>query len=132
MCIPSLIFHPLRKLGLAMQLKDIIYQKERSLLTAKNRASSTFIKDHLTEDFTEFASSGVIHSLADVIQWLQNSESFVFEISSFDIQLLSDSVVLATYIFKVKDSLSRRSSIWVLQDNVWKMKFHQGTRIPAL
>ena len=68
-----------------------------------------------------------IHRLDDVIRWLKNEEAFHYEISNFDINPLSDTVILATYQIVVNKSKSLRSSIWVLEDRDWKVKFHQGT-----
>lgn len=110
-----------------VELKETIYQKETSLLSSKNRSSADFIKANLAHDFKEFGSSGNIHRLDDVIRWLKNEEAFHYEISNFDINPLSDTVILATYQIVVNKSKSLRSSIWVLEDRDWKVKFHQGT-----
>lgn len=111
-----------------MSLREIIYQKEVALLSNENRSSSKFIENTLTPDFKEFGSSGNIHRLDDVIKWLKNENAFQFEISNFEIESLSDHTVLATYKIQINNSFSLRSSIWILSDNNWKMKFHQGTR----
>lgn len=112
-----------------MNFEQIIYQKENALLVSENRTSSNFISEHLTADFREFGSSGNIHELDDVISWLKSESDFEFEIINFKVEALSDDIALATYYILMNGSKSLRSSIWILENNIWKMKFHQGTTV---
>ena len=108
-------------------LKKIILDKEKSLLDHKTRSSVEYLKAILADDFFEFGSSGKKHTKDDVMLWLVKEAPFMYEISEFNIQPLTDKVVLATYQIQLNHSHSLRSSLWVLQDNCWQLKFHQGT-----
>ena len=70
------------------------------------------------------------HSKDDVIEWLVTESPFSYEVSEFETDKLSETVVLATYKINMKNSLSMRSSIWVMKDDRWQLRFHQGTACP--
>ncbi len=109
-------------------LKELILEKEHSLLNHEARCSLSHIAATLCDEFVEFGSSGRVHMREDVLKWLQKEPPFDYEISNFNLEQLSRTVVLATYAFVSNGSRSWRSSIWVLRDNQWQMRFHQGTR----
>jgi hypothetical protein len=110
-------------------LKDHIRQLEESLLNPEVRSSRAQLKKILADDFFEFGSSGkVLYKEEDISD---NGIGIVkMKLSDFEIHPLSDDIVLATYrIFnEISDQLSLRSSIWKLNEGVWKMVFHQGTK----
>lgn len=108
-------------------LKNIILDKEKSLLEHKTRSSEAYLQTILADDFFEFGSSGKKHTKEDVLAWLVNEKPFTFKISDFNIQKLATTVVLATYQIQLNNSYSLRSSLWVLQGDHWQLKFHQGT-----
>ncbi|MDM5220809.1 DUF4440 domain-containing protein [Peribacillus sp. NJ11] len=110
-------------------LKDHIKQLEENLLNPEIRSSRTQLKKLLADDFFEFRSSGKVlykdEDIADVGIGIVK-----MELSHFEIRLLSDGIVLATYrIFnEISNQHSLRSSIWKLNEGVWKLVFHQGTK----
>ncbi|UYZ24056.1 DUF4440 domain-containing protein [Mesobacillus jeotgali] len=111
-----------------MDLKKHIKQLEEKLLTAEVRSSKTELKKLLADKFFEFGSSGRV---------LYKDEDFEggigmikVTLSDFDIHPLSENIVLATYRTFNEDTKQHalRSSIWKLDEGVWKMVFHQGTK----
>jgi hypothetical protein len=57
------------------------------------------------------------------------SEDKKFDIMQFQLDKLSENVILAHYISHDKDdnSYALRTSIWKKEDKEWKLYFHQGT-----
>ncbi|MCM3575329.1 DUF4440 domain-containing protein [Mesobacillus subterraneus] len=111
-----------------MNLKKHIKQLEKKLLTTEVRSSKTELKKLLADEFFEFGSSGKV---------LYKDEDFdggigliKVTLSDFDIHPLSENIVLATYQTFNEDTKQHalRSSIWKLNEGVWKMVFHQGTK----
>tara|TARA_Y100000588_G_C14069674_1_gene845235 strand:- start:52 stop:921 length:870 start_codon:yes stop_codon:yes gene_type:complete len=116
------------KIG-AFQLERLIFKKEDSLLNRQTRGSAHHLSNTLADDFMEFGSSGKIHLKDDVINWLSQEISFDYEIMDFKVQILSENTVLSTYRIRLNNRFSLRSSVWVLKDLGWQLKFHQGTTI---
>lgn len=111
-----------------MELKEHIKKLEEKLLTAEVRSSKTELKKLLADEFFEFGSSGRV---------LYKDEDFEggigiikITLSDFDLHPLSDHIVLATYrtFNEETNQHALRSSIWKLNEGVWKMVFHQGTK----
>lgn len=111
-----------------MDLKEHIKQLEEKLLTQEVRSSKTELKKLLADEFFEFGSSGRV---------LYKDEDFEggiaiikVTLSDFDIHPLSENIVLATYrtFNEQTNQHALRSSIWKLNEGVWKMVFHQGTK----
>ncbi|CAM4049361.1 DUF4440 domain-containing protein [Mesobacillus zeae] len=110
-------------------LKDHIKQLEENLLNPEIRSSRTQLKKLLADDFFEFGSSGkVLYKDEDIAD--DGIGIVKMKLSHFEIHLLSDDIVLATYrIFnEISNQHSLRSSIWKLNEGVWKLVFHQGTK----
>jgi hypothetical protein len=82
----------------------------------------------LANDFFEFGSSGkVLYKDDDIAD--DGIGIVKMKLSDFEIRPLSDDIVLATYLIlnEISNQHSIRSSIWKLNEGVWKMVFHQGT-----
>jgi len=110
-------------------LEDHILQLEEKLLNPKVRSSRVELKKLLADDFFEFGSSGrVLYKDEDIADG--GIGIVKMTLSDFEIHPLSDDIVLATYrIFnEITNQHSLRSSIWKLNEGVWKMVFHQGTK----
>jgi hypothetical protein len=110
-------------------LEDHIRQLEEKLLIPKVRSSRVELKKLLADDFFEFGSSGrVLYKDEDIAD--DGIGIVKMTLSDFEIHPLTDDIVLATYrIFnEITNQHSLRSSIWKLNEGVWKMVFHQGTK----
>jgi len=122
-------------------MKDVlakeIYNLEMQLLKPEVRTSSEKVADLLSDDFIEFCSSGYIyrHKPNDAIDQCMDTSLYKWDISDFSIKMLSEDIILATYILDkdngslAKSNRSLRSSIWKRFGGHWKMIFHQGTLI---
>jgi hypothetical protein len=112
-----------------MELKEHLRQLEKNLLTPEVRSSRVELKKLLADDFFEIGSSGRILYKDEVIA--EDGIGIVkMKLSDFEIHPISNDIVLATYrIFnEMNNQHSLRSSIWKLNEGVWKMVFHQGTK----
>lgn len=116
-------------------LKEHIFELEKSLLQPEVRLSADKVAELLSDDFTEYCSSGKIYNYkkGDVIDSKDNSSVQVWEIKDFSIDILAGNINLAKYKAIKHDKLedkkicSLRSSIWKYVKGSWKMVFHQGT-----
>ncbi len=115
------------------KLYQTILKKEKMLLDGGVRASAEQIQTLLTHDFHEHCSSGIRYKyqIGDVFSH-PNDIQEPYAITNFQIEILNDTSILATYTLTqlTQNQPSRvtlRSSIWVHQNNHWKIKFHQGT-----
>lgn len=112
---------------------DLI-ELERELLRGETRADRAALERMLAPDFVEFGSSGLVYSRREVIDVLLSDPrlSEPLRIDAVVKRALSPNVVLLTYV-AIGETTGRRvnrSSIWVRDDESWRMAFHQGT--PAL
>lgn len=116
-------------------LKKHILQLEKDLLKSNIRKSPEKIGEILAEDFTEYTSTGKVYhySIGDVFQQPDDETEFYWSIVDFNIFLLSENCILATYkVIKNNEPVesekySLRSSIWKNYEGKWKIFFHQGT-----
>jgi hypothetical protein len=114
-------------------LKEHLHQLEIKLLKPEIRTSPEELSKLLADEFFEFGSSGNVWYKKDGIG--EEGIGIVeVTLSNFEIHLLSDDIVLATYrIFnKINLQYTLRSSIWKLIDGNWNLFFHQGTKTNSL
>lgn len=110
-------------------LKDHIRQLEENLLNPEVRSSRVELNKLLADDFFEFGSSGkVLYKGEDIADG--GIGIVKMRLSDFEIHPFSDDIVLATYRIynEISNQHSLRSSIWKINEGVWKMVFHQGTK----
>lgn len=114
-------------------LKETIYELEKSLMTPETRRDAQGIKTLMSEDFFEFCSSGKVYRYksGDVFDCGQESE-YKYEVEDFDIDEIIGGCLLATYKAIRTDregekARTLRSSLWRKEKGKWKMIFHQGT-----
>ncbi|MEH2464538.1 nuclear transport factor 2 family protein [Nostoc sp.] len=117
--------------------ESLLCEFEERLLQSDVRKSAKDIMDLLAEEFIEFGSSGRVFDKQQIINSLQNEliESLTHRaITEFKTLVLTTGVVLVTYrivrhISGEQPVHSLRSSIWKLNNDRWKMIFHQGTLV---
>lgn len=100
---------------------------EKFHLDAKNRKSGDYIKV-LHPNFKEFGQSGRVFTLKDFLG--QSLDENDYEINLFETQELSETSRLCTYtlVNKTNNSMTLRSSVWIMFNGDWKLLFHQGTK----
>jgi ribonuclease HI len=80
----------------------------------------------LHEAFHETGASGRVWTRDEVLADLAAAEPTDVTIEGFEIELLADGVVLATYTTGGSRP-ARRASVWMLDAGRWRLRFHQGT-----
>ncbi|MCM3721201.1 DUF4440 domain-containing protein [Solibacillus isronensis] len=112
-------------------LERHLFQLENKLLLPEIRTSKEELTNLLSDNFFEFGSSGKVLYKDEEIS-AATLGIVKMTMSDFEIHLMSDEIVLATYRIynELNNQHSLRSSIWKLVNGQWKMHFHQGTKIP--
>ena len=92
----------------------------------------------LADDFQEFGSSGRTWSRAQIVEVLASEDFHKPAMEDFKCDLIGEGVALVTYRTvgansesgpdQGRKSASLRSSIWVMEGEVWRVRFHQGTK----
>jgi hypothetical protein len=107
---------------------------EASLLDPAVRRDGQRVAEQLADDFAEIGASGRLWTREAILDLLATEDFAPPSIEDFSCRQLAEGVVLATYRTVRTDPVTQeciptlRSSIWTIEDGVWKMRFHQGTR----
>lgn len=108
-----------------------LLEKEGALLDPEIRHSSGALQQLLHPEFIEFGSSGRVYNRQMMIEMMTQEVPAQVVIRDFVVSALSDDTALITYrSIGQSGQEARRSSIWVNVDGQWRIRFHQGTRIP--
>ena len=111
-------------------MKDIILQYEKDFFNLEFCSNRINLEQRFSKGFIEYGKSGYIYDRESTITALMNlSEDKQIEITQFELTSLNESVLLANYISNDKNDNSYvlRTSVWKIEDNTWKLFFHQGT-----
>jgi hypothetical protein len=107
-----------------------LFELETSLHKREVRNSPAAVAALLSDEFTEFGSSGRVYDKSAIIELLRTDaapdQKIVVE--NFVVRELSPNVALVTYLSSKR---TLRSSIWRLSDSRCQMVFHQGTKISS-
>lgn len=104
-------------------LLEQIRELEEQLLTPAVRASPEALDALVSDQFSEFGSSGRTYTKPDVIAQMLATPNVTLSVTNFQVLALTADVALATY----RTSGSLRSSIWRREGEDWRIVFHQGT-----
>lgn len=105
---------------------------EESMWDPKIRFNKEYMEDALAIDFFEFGCSGRVYNRAEIIDIEPREFHATLPLKKFKIHSIAENVIQTTYISEVEyDNLQicNRSSIWVKNDDGWKLRFHQGTPV---
>ena len=115
-----------------MEHKQRLRELEESLLKAAVRGQPALVRAFLAEEFREFGASGKVYARDQILEALRTEEPATLSLSEFAAAPLSSTIYLVTYRSRreandgsVREAL--RSSIWRLDEDEWRMIFHQGT-----
>ena len=98
---------------------------EMLLLDLNVRNSPTRLADLLCDDFIEIGQSGTIYNKMDIINTLSEDPHTDAQFSNFDIQALSENLILAKYTSTNVGNV-QRTSLWERRDSVWRMLYHEA------
>lgn len=107
-----------------------LHASEMEMLDPSVRADPVRVRELLHDDFIEFGSTGRVYNKEILIEMLRSEQPSTVSIRDFTVRQLASDTALVTYrSVGQAGQEARRSSVWVRQDGVWRMVFHQGTRI---
>lgn len=110
-------------------MNDEIFSFEQCLIDPTKTPSGVQREALIHPMFIEFGQSGKTHHYDDVIAYLSQQKKTECCIEDFDMALLAETVVLATYRFITLNSITKRSSIWQKDERQWQLRFHQATLV---
>jgi hypothetical protein len=113
----------------------VLVELEIALHQHEVRTDKAQIARLLHREFSEVGESGRTYDFQTIWDSVLNTESSETVIHSQDFECveLSSEVMLLLYKSATLDAqgyyshFAKRSSIWVLNDGQWQMKYHQGT-----
>jgi len=115
--------------GLLAELRN----RERELHEVETRRNRRRMERLLHPDFVEFGRSGIRYSRVDVLKEFGPERAHpAIHSEDFHLVMLADGVALLTYASAHLDATRNthrhtlRSSIWLLTDLGWQMRFHPG------
>ncbi|EDO0827499.1 hypothetical protein FVB53_02305 [Listeria monocytogenes] len=114
-----------------MELTKENFQKLDEIhLSLENRHSMSEIIDILSESYIEITQSGVVKDYAYYKSLTTLGDSSL-KIMEYDIKVLDETKVLSYYKLKnlSGNNYTMRSNIWIIENDSWKLTFHQGTKI---
>ncbi len=104
---------------------------EESLWREETRFDRPYMEQVMADDFVEYGRSGQIYDRSSVLAVSCSPIEVVMPLPDFRVRLLSDHVAQVTYdSHVVADGVvlsAHRSSIWSLEPDGWKLRFHQAT-----
>jgi hypothetical protein len=110
--------------------------REEALLDPEVRRDRARVEALLAQDFLEFGSSGKVWSREEILELLANETYQQPAMEDFRCDWLAEIVALVTYKTVRADPESGlravvlRSSLWVRESGEWRVRFHQGTKVP--
>jgi ribonuclease HI len=107
-------------------LRDELLRLELALAQRRERDLPGGYDGVLHQAFHETGASGRAWSRDAILAELETAEPTDVPITAFELAVLADGVVLATYETGGTRP-ARRASIWVHDGDGWRIRFHQGT-----
>lgn len=114
---------------------EILIQQEKALHQPEIRQNNNEIERLLSPDFYEVGKSGNSYDYLEILSMMEAEEPCSGYVHSQDYEAipLETSAVLLLYKSAWIDEhggaseYTKRSSIWVLNEIGWQMRYHQGT-----
>jgi hypothetical protein len=114
---------------------DMFRGLEESLLDVEVRRSPARLSALIADDFLEFGASGQVYVKQDVLDASGQLPDVSTPLSEFELLTATTELAVVTYrsTIRADDGATHealRSSVWVLRDGRWQIRFHQGTPVP--
>ena len=108
---------------------------ELALLDPAIRCDRAQMEALLAEDFLEFGSSGLVWDRKAILDLLESEDYCTPTAEELKCARIGAGVALVTYRAIRTDqagtrSITLRSSVWKKETRRWRVRFHQGTRVP--
>ena len=118
---------------------QIIIEQEIALHQVWFITNKSVVERLLHSEFKEVDESGRSHNFNEIVSFMDDEKHSEDRVHSQDyecINLESNTILLLYKSALLKptgeySSFAKRSSLWVQSDNLWQMKYHQGTYCEA-
>jgi ribonuclease HI len=107
--------------------KALVEELERELLGPLVRGDIGRTAVLLHPDFMEIGSSGRVWTRDAMMMALEEDPGERTDIEILGVDRVGTGAVLLTYRSFARSGTTLRSSLWVLDGNRWRLRFHQGT-----
>lgn len=120
--------------GIREDIGEWIIAREQSLLTADVRASVGRLRELLSAEFREIGASGACIGLVELLEHLPQEQHWTAHTRDWEFRVLARDIVQTFHRALVTrggadDTYSRRTSLWRNESGIWRMVYHQGTRV---
>lgn len=113
------------------RLGRVLFEAESSLTDPDVRKTRAHVERLLHPEFSETGSTGDVYDRATMIEMMTTEDPGEVMIRDFDVQRLSDDVAVVRYrSIGMTGQETRRTSVWVSHQGTWRLRHHQGTRVP--
>ena len=112
---------------------DIAYiiELELRLQNSAMRGDSKVLDGLISDDFLEFGASGRIWTKAEVVTDLVAEPAAAIKSENFNCRFLCPGLALLTYVSDSPRGKTLRCSLWRLENDTWRIVFHQGTPVKS-
>lgn len=100
---------------------------ERKLLDPAVRSDAAEVAALLHHRFEEVGASGRLWDRETSIQSMETSTDQAVSVEILSTDVIADGAVLMVYRTVTSGAAQLRSSLWLLVDGRWRLRFHQGT-----
>lgn len=127
--------HSMEQMKNSMEIAEKIKELEFSLLKPEVRASREALDTLLADDFVEFGSSGNKYTKQDILERLpSNTDKVEYKVTDFAVETPSEELAIAKFTTERTTNgteliVSKRSSHWRKNGDLWQMFFHEATPI---
>ena len=105
--------------------------REHMLICPSPGTPHADIETLLADDFTETGAAGRTitreQGIATLVQRSLNPPDAQWRIVNYELRHLSETICLAAYTLAWDERLTRRSTIWRREGELWRATYHQGT-----
>ena len=121
----------IKKIGLGDYMIELLLKLEMSLWINETRGNYEYMNHVLHPDFIEFGRSGKTYIKEDILKDMEVDIKAVFPFPNLAVKQIEETTYLVTYISVLdrsgKKEYSNRSSIWIANEDQFKLIHHQGT-----
>ncbi|WP_315914343.1 ribonuclease HI family protein [Arthrobacter sp. lap29] len=106
---------------------DVVRELEQELLDPSVRSNPLRLAELLHPDFEEIGASGNLRSRAETLELLADEVAADVEMEVLNLNKVDAATALLSYRTLSTNGNTLRSSLWQLDGQQWRLRFHQGT-----
>ncbi len=113
------------------RLERTLLHAERRLVDPETAFTPELLEQTLHPDYVETGSTGNVYSREKIMEMMLTADHGGVVIRDFRAHSLAEDIAFVTYrSIGTSGQEARRTSIWVRDGESWRIRYHQGTRIP--